>query len=117
MTKYFSITRSAILAFLVSLVFMFLAAGLAHAQTASSSAQASAFGVTFPVAALGNCNSLAECKSFCDDPVNATSCINYAKSKGFYKEDALATSKETVLAKAKATLGCDSETSCLSFTA
>lgn len=119
MIKLLKVTKTAWIAFFIALFASFMIVSVSHAQTASPSAQtpntASKYGVTFPVAALGNCTDLDSCKTFCDDPINRGTCIAFAKSKGFYKEDALATQKDTILAKAKAALGCDSETSCLNF--
>lgn len=112
MIKYFRVSKVGIIAFIVSFILMFISASFAYAQTQEETAK---YNVTFPVGALGNCNSLVECKSFCDDPVNSTACISYAKSKGFYKEDALQTKKEEIINKAKTTLGCDSEASCMNF--
>lgn len=72
-------------------------------------------GVTFPIAELGNCGSIAECRSFCEDPLNQQTCIDYAKSKGFYQESDLSSKKDQILSLAKSELGCDSESSCMAL--
>ena len=75
---------------------------------------AAKYGVTFPIPELGNCGGLSECRTYCEDPVNQDSCIAYAKSKGFYKEEEFEVD-ESVVKKAKASLGCDSISSCREF--
>jgi hypothetical protein len=44
------------------------------------------FNVQFPIPELGNCSSLGECKSYCDDPSNASECILWAEANGFKAE-------------------------------
>lgn len=77
--------------------------------------RAKLYGVNFPIADLGNCGSYNECRSYCEDPVNSESCINFGKSKGFYHDDPVVTKKDEILAEAKQRLGCDSYESCLNF--
>lgn len=72
-------------------------------------------GVTFPIPELGNCGSIADCRSFCEDPLNQQTCIDYAKSKGFYQESDLSSKKDQILSLAKSELGCDSEASCMAL--
>lgn len=72
------------------------------------------YGITFPVAELGNCADFASCRTYCDDPTHSTECIAFAKKKGFYKEPTQADMTK-VVASAKTELGCDSEDSCKSF--
>lgn len=72
-------------------------------------------GVTFPIAELGGCNNYSECRTFCEDPVNYTTCVDFAKKKGFYKEDATQTRKDEMLEEAKKELGCTSFESCQTF--
>jgi hypothetical protein len=73
------------------------------------------YNITFPVAELGNCADVSSCRTYCDDPINRTACVDFAKKKGFYKEAPIETKKESVIAAAKKELGCDSETSCKEF--
>ena len=67
-------------------------------------------GITFPIAELGNCEDYSSCRTYCEDPVNSTTCIDFAKKKGFYKDES--THKSDLLEKAKSQLGCSSEASC-----
>lgn len=71
------------------------------------------YGITFPIAELGGCTDIDSCRNFCEDPINTTTCINYAKSKGFYEEEDV--EKTEILQKAKQVLGCDSYESCQNF--
>lgn len=92
---------------LFSILFAFIVmAGVVSAQTSN---------ITFPIAQLGNCSSVADCKTYCDDPTHLDSCIAFAKEKGFYKETSLDSQKEAILEDAKTTLGCDSLDSCKIF--
>lgn len=68
-------------------------------------------GVTFPVAELGNCASISQCRSFCDDPANRERCVSFAKQKGFHKEVDDSARQEMVTA-AQSELGCSSEQTC-----
>lgn len=45
------------------------------------------FDIKFPVAELGNCGSVEECKVFCDDAANVQACLSWAKENGFVKEE------------------------------
>lgn len=87
---------------------------LVVAQEATGSV-AEKYGVKYPITELGNCANIGECREFCDDPINSTTCVEYGKQKGFYDEDKLSQAKETALRNAKSSLGCDSEVSCRSF--
>ncbi len=100
---------------LLFLIFVFFAFGLGvfggrvFAQESPEEA-AKKYNITFPIAELGNCENYSECRQFCEDPVNSTTCIDFAKSKGFYKEEN--TGKADLLAKARSQLGCSSEATC-----
>lgn len=76
-------------------------------------------GITFPIAQLGNCESISVCKAYCDDPSHFDTCTSFAKAKGFYQEvsleERLSDEEKTALAVAKTELGCDSPSSCHSF--
>src|SRR5256885_2273465 len=107
MKKYFSINKYGIFAFIVAMVVTFVFATLTRAMENESSPGASQkYGITFPVAELGNCGSLAECRAYCQVEANHQACADFAKRKGFYKDKS-----QTLLADAKTELGCDSEMS------
>lgn len=92
---------------LLALSFLFIFAGLTLAQESPEK-----YGITFPISELGGCKDVAECKSYCDDPVNKSACVSFAKQKGFYKEEVVKAKREELVNKAKAELGCTSAESC-----
>jgi hypothetical protein len=94
---------------IIALAMMFIAKPV-HAQTSTTDI-ITKYGITFPINDLGGCTDYASCRSFCDDPVNVTSCNEFAKKKGFYKEDKTLTSGRFI-DSAKNDLGCDSAGSC-----
>lgn len=98
--------------------FVVLVSSLSHAQDTSSETPeetAAKHGITFPISELGGCENFSACRTFCEDPVNQSTCIDFAKSKGFYEEDPVETKKEGILGAARNELGCDSRDSCMSL--
>lgn len=95
----------------LSILFFWLFIGVGSAIAQESPDK---YGVTFPVADLGNCDSISSCRSFCEDPVNKSSCVSFAKQKGFYKEQGNKKQKE-MLEKATSDLGCTSPDACRQF--
>lgn len=77
--------------------------------------RAKIYGVNFPIAELGNCGDYAACRTFCEDPVNATTCLGFGKAKGFYQDDPIDTKRDEILKRAQDQFGCDSYDSCLNF--
>lgn len=112
--KLFKITRAAWIAFFVALIASFIMASGASAQELTPEGLARKYDVIFPIEELGGCKSVSECRDFCEDPVNSTACIDYAKQKGFYKEEE-DEKKTEIIEKAKKALGCDSQASCESY--
>jgi hypothetical protein len=87
----------------------------AFAQEASESAEnAKKFNITFPVAELGNCTSVEDCKAYCNEVANQQVCMEFAKKKGLKRKEQKGLNKE-LLEKAKSLLGCTSEQSCKEF--
>lgn len=80
-----------------------------NSQSASSSAQK--YGITFPIAELGNCNDITACKAYCGLEANKEACTSYAQKKGFYRKPE-ATPNPEMLQAAKTELGCDSYDAC-----
>lgn len=79
--------------------------------------KAKQYNITFPIADLGNCAGPQECRDFCEQTVNQTTCMAFAKKKGFDKEmerpDGMdAGKRDALLEKAKTELGCTSMESC-----
>lgn len=89
---------------------IFVNPGKVSAQEENTEEVAKRYNVTFPIKELGNCADFNECREFCEDPVNSTTCIDFAKKKGFYKDEN--TGNNQLIVKAKTALGCTSEASC-----
>ncbi|MBI4097885.1 MAG: hypothetical protein HY426_02490, partial [Candidatus Levybacteria bacterium] len=97
--------------FFVLFAFMFgVFSTKGFAQEESPEDAAKKYNITFPIVELGNCKDYSECRQFCEDPINSSTCMDFAKKKGFYKEEN--TSKSDLLQKAKSQLGCSSEATC-----
>ena len=88
---------------LISVASLFLLGVVASAVFAQSPEEvAKKYGIAFPIAELGNCSSVSQCRTFCEDPVNQSTCMEFAKKKGLYKEEAredVGEGKEKILEK------------------
>src|SRR3989344_8733528 len=73
--------------------------------------------LSFPITDLGGCSDYKACLTYCDDPVNNATCIDFAKRNGFYKDDPVLTPTDDFLTKTKDVLGCNSLDACLAFCA
>ncbi len=127
MAKYITITKNGLIAFLLSFILVFVFAALTRAESNGNNNDnngnnnnegenvqepAQKYGITFPIAELGNCGSLAACRQYCDDSKNLATCIDFAKKKGFYKQPK---SQTDIMVLAKSELGCDSTDACRTF--
>src|SRR5688572_13740517 len=102
-----SLTHSKILALIFALLtFMLISSG----ALAQESDAAKKHNITFPVMELGGCNSLTECKQFCEDKANQSACTEFAKKKGIYKSKEQR--QQSLIAEAQKALGCSSPESC-----
>lgn len=120
MTTVSSINLNKIYLLLLGSVFALFFASASYAQEPSASPESAEkkFNITFPVAELGNCDSLKSCKEYCSDPANKDACIAYAKQKGFYKESNSGEGNSrirTAIEQAKTELGCSTEKECKEF--
>ncbi len=78
------------------------------------------YGITFPIAELGNCKGPQECKDFCQQPANYETCTGFAKKKGFAKDtersgedDGIPQEKrQEIMSRARTELGCTSMETC-----
>lgn len=76
------------------------------------------YNITFPIADLGGCASPQECRDFCETPTNQTTCMEFAKKKGFDKELERSPGgldpkkRDELMENAKTELGCTSMESC-----
>lgn len=87
-------------------------------------AQGNVFAIEFPIAELGGCASMQECKLYCDDPEHGKACFAFAQAHGLVKEGDLKKKKEgekfeehrrDVLQEQGGPGGCTSEESCKTF--
>lgn len=97
------------------IIFLFLIAANNVSAQASTDANSKKYGVTYPVAELGNCSSFSACRTYCDDQSRRDQCIAFAKKKGFYKEESADNNKANIIQAAKTTLGCSDQASCNQF--
>lgn len=69
------------------------------------------YGISFPIAELGNCTNVNQCKAYCDNPSNYEACANFASTHGLQG----GTSQSDLVEKAKGELGCTSIESCKTY--
>ncbi len=65
-------------------------------------------GFTFPIAELGNCANWKECKNFCQNPANLSTCQTYS-------QNIRTIVNQNLLTKAQAELGCTTVEQCQAF--
>jgi len=102
---------SIIIPFLFLTISLSVFVNISFAQEESED-KAKKFGIAFPVVELGNCSSVSECRTYCEDQTHRDTCVTFAKKKGFYKEPEVDTKRQALIQSAKAELGCTSEESC-----
>lgn len=103
---------------IVSFVFLFFVGvfvspvfGQEASESGNSSGKAN---ITFPIAELGNCGGVEECKAYCNEVANQQACMDFAKARGLKRKEQRGLNQE-LLEKAKAFLGCDSAQGCREF--
>lgn len=57
---------------------------------------ANPFAIQFPVAELGNCGSMEECRVYCDNPANGEACLSFAEKNGFVAKDDAARARKVI---------------------
>lgn len=73
-------------------------------------------GITFPIAELGNCANVRECRDYCEQTEHHQTCTDFAKKHGLHREDERAEQEEDeLLEAARNELGCTSKSSCLAL--
>ena len=80
-------TTTKIILFSLTIFFLFLVANV-NAQNP--------FNISFPVAELGNCGSVEECKTYCDDPANGEACLDFAEKNGLMKASEIKVARKVV---------------------
>lgn len=81
---------------------------------ADQEARARELGITFPIAELGNCANVSECRAYCERPENRDACFEFARKKGIGPPSASEINEQrgALLSRAKTELGCTSFESC-----
>lgn len=100
---------------LLAIFLLFVKGTYAQSPTPTTATPSPDQGLTFPIADLGDCANIGECTTYCEDPVNSSKCVEYAKEKGFYKDDEVHSATDEFWKDAKDDLGCDDLASCLDF--
>lgn len=110
LSKKFQIINTLIVTLIISVLVVPV-----FAQDASPSASESPkLNITFPIAELGNCGSVQECKDYCNEVANQQACMDFAKARGIKRKEQKGLSSE-LIEKAKSYLGCESAQSCREF--
>ena len=94
------------------IVFVLLVSAAAVFAQQTPEEVAKKYDIVFPIAELGNCANFSECRNYCEDPVNRNTCIDFAKNKGFHREENIEVKDSQFWQRTKASLGCDSIESC-----
>jgi len=71
--------------------------------------------VKFPIAELGNCGSKAECKTYCDEPVNEAACLSFAEKNNLMSKEELALARKMSSGEIKGPGGCTSRENCEAY--
>lgn len=115
-----------LIGFFLALVILvgFVKVSFAEESASSSAEVAKKYGFIFPIIDLGNCNSISECKNYCEISTNHDACFSFARRKGFYKprpkkeervSSESATQNDRIIEAAKAVLGCATQDACRQF--
>ncbi len=80
----------------ISLTIIALGLILVGAFFTFNAAAQNPFDISFPVAELGNCGSLDECKTYCDDPANGEACLDFAEKNGLMKAEEIKVARKVV---------------------
>src|SRR3989344_3047492 len=71
--------------------------------------------LSYPIEVLGGCENLDECASYCEDPINQNSCMDFARQNGFYQDDPINSADSEFWQGTQNELGCNSAQSCAEF--
>jgi hypothetical protein len=97
-----------------SIVVMFSMSFLvAEAQNVSASASSNTSSISFPIAELGNCSSMNDCKNYCDKQDNIEACLDYALKNDLTSEKQVEVIKNKT--KIEGPGGCTERKQCESY--
>lgn len=72
--------------------------------------------LVFPITELGNCNSQAECKIFCDKQDNILTCVNFAEKNGMMTKEEIKNAREFAdILKGDGPGGCQDKQACENY--
>lgn len=71
--------------------------------------------IEYPVEELGDCESEAECRTYCDKPAHMEACIAFAKEYKLMSEEEIRMAENFLEAGGEGPGGCDSQESCESY--
>lgn len=80
--------------------------GVAHAQLE---------GIEYPIAELGNCESEAECRTYCDAPGHLSECLDFAEEHRLMSDKELAQARKFEAVGGEGPGGCTSEAACHAY--
>lgn len=98
-------------AVLIGAAAVFFAASVAKTQEGAIGSP----NIQFPVKELGNCQSEADCKSYCDKSENIEACVAFAEKHNLISSEELEMAKKFIAAGEKGPGGCTSKESCESY--
>lgn len=73
--------------------------------------KAKRLGITFPIAELGGCATISQCRDYCQEPKNHQACLDFAKRYGLGRYE----KHPELMEKARDELGCTSQPTCRAF--
>jgi len=68
--------------------------------------------IQYPVKELGNCKDESSCKSYCDKPENANSCVNFAEKNNLMSKEEIEMAKKFMAVGSKGPGGCRGKNEC-----
>jgi len=68
--------------------------------------------IQYPIEELGNCESEADCKIYCDKPDNIDACLNFAQENNLMSDEEIAQAKRFLAAGDNGPGGCTGKDSC-----
>jgi len=71
--------------------------------------------IQYPVKELGNCQDESACKSYCDKPENAKSCVNFAEKNNLMSKEEIEMAKKFMAVGSKGPGGCKGKDECDAF--
>ncbi len=105
MNKYF-------LSFIILGLGVAISSAILITNALAQNESAGAINIQYPVEELGNCQSEAACKNYCDKPGNIEACLAFAEKNNLMTSEELEQAKNFIAAGAKGPGGCTGKESC-----